>query len=90
MHGDSINGNEPFIMLYNPNLSSKQVVVVSLFDIPKEIRIDIVDVAPTLSFYLRGVQIPMNSMGIAQPYFGPNQTSIQVQVLQQNLRVIST
>lgn len=59
MHGETIDGNEPFILLYNPKLNPKN-----------EIKIDVIDVAPTLSMYLKNVDIPANSMGIAQPYYG--------------------
>lgn len=59
MHGLSEDGNEPFIMVYNPRLEPKS-----------EIRIDIVDVAATLSLYLEGVDIPINSMGMSQTFFG--------------------
>lgn len=59
MHGESTNGNEPFILLYNPSLSPKS-----------EIPLDIVDVAPTLALYFEGIDIPANSMGITSTYFG--------------------
>jgi hypothetical protein len=59
MHGESANGNEPFILLYNPNLPAQG---------PK--WIDVVDVAPTLTSYLRGVDIPMNALGMPHAFFG--------------------
>eukprot|EP01114_Cavostelium_apophysatum_P005081 TRINITY_DN1568_c0_g1_i1.p1 TRINITY_DN1568_c0_g1~~TRINITY_DN1568_c0_g1_i1.p1 ORF type:complete len:876 (-),score=228.98 TRINITY_DN1568_c0_g1_i1:1299-3926(-) len=74
MHGESADGNEPFIMLYNPRLEPKH-----------EIRVDIVDVAPTLSFYFQGVDIPANSLGITRSYFGENQTELSIKALKQNL-----
>jgi hypothetical protein len=61
MHGTTANGNEPFLLLYNPKLDPRS-----------ETRIDIVDVAPTIALYLKGAEIPANSMGIARPYFGTN------------------
>ena len=63
MHGNTIDGNEPFVMLYNPKLDPKS-----------DIRIDIVDVAPTLSLYFDSVDIPANSMGITATYFGNKKT----------------
>lgn len=59
MHGLSSGGNEPFILFYNPRLESKQ-----------EIRIDVVDVAPTIALFLRGVDIPSNSIGLTRTFFG--------------------
>lgn len=59
MHGTAADGNEPFILLYNPRLSPKS-----------EIKIDVVDVAATLSMYFDGVDIPANSLGISHAYFG--------------------
>lgn len=88
MHGTSENGNEPFLLLYNPSLSSF------------EKRIDIVDVAPTLVFYLKDVEIPANSIGVTHAHFGktwncmnwslgPNETNLECQSLQQNLVQLS-
>eukprot|EP01119_Soliformovum_irregulare_P000182 TRINITY_DN10130_c0_g1_i1.p1 TRINITY_DN10130_c0_g1~~TRINITY_DN10130_c0_g1_i1.p1 ORF type:complete len:864 (+),score=206.95 TRINITY_DN10130_c0_g1_i1:55-2646(+) len=78
MHGQSENGNEPFILMYNPSLEPKQ-----------RIKIDVVDVASTLTFYLEGADIPINSMGVAQPYFGENKLHADVKVAQQNLKQLS-
>ena len=61
MHGDTANGNEPFLLIYNPNIDPKS-----------DFRIDVVDVAPTLSLYFEGVEIPANSLGISRTYFGKN------------------
>jgi len=74
MHGEAIDGNEPFILLYNPTIEPK-----------REIKIDVVDVAATLSMYLEGVDIPANSLGITQSFFGENQTEIHIKALKRNL-----
>jgi len=78
MHGDALDGNEPFILLYNPRIEPKA-----------ETRIDIVDVAPTLSLFLTGVDIPANSMGVSRTYFGKNQTEFSVKAMKQNIVQLS-
>jgi hypothetical protein len=59
MHGLSENGNEPFMLVYNPRLPHRG---------PK--WLDVVDIASTLGMFLRGVDIPINSLGVPQTYFG--------------------
>jgi hypothetical protein len=66
MHGNTIDGNEPFVMVYNPKIEPKS-----------DIRIDIVDVAPTLSLYF-GIDIPANSMGLTNTYFGKRELVVMV------------
>lgn len=60
MHGQTENGNEGYLLFYNPNLT------------PHRSRglIDVVDVAPTIAKYLQGVDIPFNSVGMARNYYG--------------------
>jgi hypothetical protein len=55
MHGQTRDGNEPFLMLYNARFKPA----------PGLQRIDVVDVLPTLVQYFAGVDIPANSMGIS-------------------------
>jgi hypothetical protein len=55
MHGQTRDGNEPFLMLYNARFKPA----------PGVQRIDVVDVLPTLVQYFAGVDIPANSMGIS-------------------------
>jgi len=80
MHGDSSDGNEPFILLYNPTIN----------DTLQGQRIDVVDVAPTLAMYLEDVDIPMNSLGVGRPYYGPGQEKSYINAMKQNLEQLST
>lgn len=79
MHGESQNGNEGFILMYNPNISPKS-----------EIKIDVVDVAPTLASHLLNIDIPSNSMGVTKAYFGVNKTGDAINSLKKNLRQLQT
>lgn len=56
-HGPSDNGNEAFMMVYHPTLKP----------FPKEVWIDTVDVAGTLTQYVKGASIPAESNGMAYP-----------------------
>lgn len=94
MHGTSADGNEPFVLFYNPKLAPKA-----------EIRIDVVDVASTISLFFDGVDIPTNSLGVTHTYLGnvvsleanthsewttgENQTELDIKLLKQNLVQLS-
>lgn len=70
LHGYSTNGNEGYIMFYNPALTKHQS------------RIDVVDVAPTIAKYLHKVDIPADNIGLAQTVFpevGPDGKSTSEQ-----------
>eukprot|EP01119_Soliformovum_irregulare_P011628 TRINITY_DN2936_c0_g1_i2.p1 TRINITY_DN2936_c0_g1~~TRINITY_DN2936_c0_g1_i2.p1 ORF type:complete len:869 (-),score=182.80 TRINITY_DN2936_c0_g1_i2:122-2692(-) len=76
MHGIAQDGNEPFMLIYNPKLNHI------------ERRIDVVDVASTLAYYF-GVDIPLNSIGIPSPDIDENDTLPWGPILQKNLAQIS-
>jgi hypothetical protein len=81
MHGTSDDGNEGFILIYNPSIEPSNTII----------PIDVIDVCPTLALYLKGVDIPANSMGVTRTYFGANTTSLNIKALKQvtlNTRVI--
>jgi hypothetical protein len=46
--------------------------------------IDVVDVAPTLVGYLKGVDIPLMSIGKARNFYGKNHSVAYMRILQQN------
>jgi hypothetical protein len=72
MHGEAVDGNEPFIMLYNPALHPPKAPVwyLQILYLIWKIKIDVIDVAPTLSFYFDGADIPANSLGQTHVYWG--------------------
>lgn len=71
MHGEAADGNEPFILLYNPALEPKgPVSLCLLLLILFQMKIDVIDVAATLSLYFEGVDIPANSLGLTHSYWG--------------------
>ena len=58
MHGTSKDGNMGFLLLYSSRLA------------PGPLReIDIVDVCPTISTYLKGVDIPAMAVGVPRTQF---------------------
>jgi hypothetical protein len=75
MHGYSTNGNEGYVMLYNPKLQ------------PFRQRVDVVDIAPTIAKYLSKVDIPSDNIGMVRTYFGPDAQSLNYQnnALKQNI-----
>jgi hypothetical protein len=74
MHGLTQNGNEPFLMLYNANFQPTSGTL----------RIDIVDVLPTLVQFFAGVDIPANSMGISYTYVGPELSAHDLRIAARN------
>ena len=58
MHGLTEGGNEPFLLVYNPALQPT----------PKK-KIDIVDVAATLSSYIYDIDLPQNAIGYSRRTF---------------------
>ncbi|EFC48510.1 FBOX domain-containing protein [Naegleria gruberi] len=65
LHGYSRDGNEGYVMLYNPRLK------------PYDERLDIVDVCPTVAKYLKGVDIPADNIGVSRAYFGDDEESLK-------------
>lgn len=66
-----------YITFYNPNLSPAPLS-----------EIDVVDVLPTIAKYLKGVDIPYHSVGMAQNSFGADKTPY-LHSMQQNLYQLS-
>ena len=64
LHGESRDGNEGFLLFYNPKLFNNKN------DIPLYKVIDVVDVTPTIVGYLHGVDIPLMSLGIGRNFYG--------------------
>jgi hypothetical protein len=75
LHGHPMPGNDGYLMFYNPNISPTE-----------HQKIDVVDVAATISKYLRGVSIPGTSVGRAMNFYGPYHATAYPKVLQQNLQ----
>lgn len=75
LHGYSTNGNEGYLMLYNPRL------------MPHKERIDVVDVAPTIAKYLDKVDIPADNIGITRVFYEPTPEGIRhkTNALKQNM-----
>ncbi|KAG2383489.1 hypothetical protein C9374_004160 [Naegleria lovaniensis] len=65
LHGYSRDGNEGYVMLYNPRLK------------PYEERLDIVDVCPTVAKFLKDVDIPADNIGVSRAYFGGDDESLK-------------
>ncbi|KAL9652332.1 hypothetical protein ABK040_011989 [Willaertia magna] len=75
LHGHSKNGNEGYVMLYNPKLK------------PYEQRLDIVDVCPTVAKYLKGVDIPADNIGVTRTFYGDDKEGLKYStyILKENL-----
>jgi hypothetical protein len=63
LHGYSNNGNEGYMMLYNPKLKPQE-----------EKKIHVVDVAATISGYFKDVDIPVDSVGVSHTYYGESKS----------------
>eukprot|EP00735_Rhodelphis_limneticus_P007452 TRINITY_DN1_c0_g1::TRINITY_DN1_c0_g1_i1::g.14809::m.14809 TRINITY_DN1_c0_g1::TRINITY_DN1_c0_g1_i1::g.14809 ORF type:complete len:967 (+),score=122.21 TRINITY_DN1_c0_g1_i1:298-3198(+) len=77
-HGYSANSNEGYMMLYNPAFSGPHVD-----------RIQAMDVAPTISFYLHNVDIPYYSIGNSHTYYGEGHSDVYLKIAKQNLFQLS-
>jgi len=75
LHGHPMEGNDGYLMFYNPSLATRKMR-----------KMDVVDVAPTLTKYLKGVDIPASSVGMAMNYYGNSQRETYWKVLTQNLK----
>jgi hypothetical protein len=79
LHGYSTNGNEGYVMLYNPSLTKHSE------------RVDVVDIAPTIAKYLDKVDIPADNIGVTRVYYGdtPEALISKEHALKQNLMQIA-
>jgi len=76
MHGFSSDENEGYVMFFNPKLEA--------LPLQHSPMIQVVDVAATLAKFLQGVDIPFNSVGIPQNYFGEDAIVSQCKILMQS------
>eukprot|EP01028_Stygiella_incarcerata_P013850 TRINITY_DN852_c0_g1_i2.p1 TRINITY_DN852_c0_g1~~TRINITY_DN852_c0_g1_i2.p1 ORF type:complete len:854 (-),score=186.32 TRINITY_DN852_c0_g1_i2:1242-3803(-) len=76
-HGSGLNGNIGFMIFYNQALQSQPHGALE--------QIDVVDVPATVSKYLKGVDIPANSHGMARNYYNSTvQADVEKKILQQS------